>query len=39
MMARIAAIDGAMPVDLLIANAGTMADTPPGGALEPAGGL
>jgi short-subunit dehydrogenase len=34
MMARIAAIDGATPVDLLIANAGTMAGTPPGGTLE-----
>jgi short-subunit dehydrogenase len=36
MMARITAIDGATPVDLLIANAGTMAGTPPGGALETA---
>jgi short-subunit dehydrogenase len=36
MMARIAALDAATPVDLVIANAGTMAGTPPGGALEPA---
>jgi short-subunit dehydrogenase len=36
MMARITAIDRTTPVDLLIANAGIMAGTPPGGSLEPA---